>query len=182
VDDQVMQTSTFTGTRKQWYTVGLDLNTNTNAYVLQTGSRWEAIYSGAAQFKHYNTKLESDTDPFRKTTWSFHYKKIGGASQLDLARYWSVFSKVPLGQDFAVATYWWDIDGENFNTGTLTLTEGLKWTDRIAFPPGARGRLFEFRMYAPQTIQVENVNLDLNQIGVKGLTRRGIPGTPLEGQ
>ena len=182
VDDQVMQTSTFTGTRKQWYTVGLDLNTNTNAYVLQTGSRWEAVYSGAAQFKHYNTKLESDTDPFRKTTWSFHYKKIGGASQLDLARYWSVFSKVPLGQDFAVATYWWDIDGENFNTGTLTLTEGLKWTDRIAFPPGARGRLFEFRMYAPQTIQVENVNLDLNQIGVKGLTRRGIPGTPLEGQ
>jgi hypothetical protein len=67
--------------------------------------------------------------------------------------------------------------GENFNTGTLTLGSGHKFTDRIPFPPGCRGRLFEFRFYAPSTIKVHHVNIDLQETGIKGLTRRGNPGT-----
>jgi hypothetical protein len=93
VEDTVLQTATFTGTRKQWFTVGIDLDP-LNDYILNTGSRWECIYSSPTQFKHYETKMDSDIDPLRKVSWSFHYKKIGGATQVDLARYWSMFSDV----------------------------------------------------------------------------------------
>lgn len=181
VEDTVIQTSTFTGNRRQWYTVGIDLNTNAD-YALTTGSRWEAIYSCAAnqQFKHYDSKMESDTDPFRKLSWSFHYRKIGGATQLDVARFWSAFTDVEdtPDNDPILGTYWWDIDGTNFNTGTLTFDNNHQFTDRIPFPPGARGRLFEFRLYAPSTIKIHNVNVDMMEEGIKSLTRRGHPGTP----
>lgn len=183
VEDVIIQTATFSGNRKQWFTVGIDLNTNAD-YVLNTGSRWEATYSCAAtnQFKIYDTKMDSDVEPFRKVSWSFHYRKIGGASQVDLARYWSAFTDV---EDVThdgpiVGTYWWDIDGQNFTTGTLQFTNGHEFTDRIAFPPGARGRLFEFRLYAPATIKVHNVNVDMMEEGIKALTRRGRQGSPPE--
>lgn len=182
VEDVVLQTNTFTGNRRQWYTVGIDLNPANNEFVLNTGSRWEATYScnAASQFKHYDTKMESDTEPFRKISWSFHYRKIGGATQIDLGRYWSAFTDVQGQPNDAsiVGTYWWDIDGHEFNTGTLTFVSGHEFTDRIAFPPGARGRLFEFRLSAPATIKVHNVNIDLAEEGIKNLTRRGHPGTP----
>ena len=181
VEDVVLQTNTFTGNRRQWFTVGLDLNTSQD-YILNTGSRWEVVYSCAAnqQFKHYDTKMESDVEPFRKISWSFHYRKIGGATQVDLARYWSAFTDVEDIPDYdpILGTYWWDIDGQNFNTGTLTFSNGHEFTDRIPFPPGARGRLFEFRLYAPSTIKVHNVNIDMMEEGIKSLTRRGHPGTP----
>ena len=179
VEDVAIQTSTFTGNRRQWFTVGIDLEA-TNDYVLQTGSRWEAVYScSTGQFKHYDTKMESDVEPFRKIYWSFHYRKIGGATQVDLARYWSAFTDVEdtLNEPI-LGTYWWDIDGETFTTGTLTFADGHEFTDRIPFPPGARGRLFEFRLYAPTTIKVHDVNIDLMEEGIKALTRRGHPGTP----
>lgn len=183
VEDVVLETATFTGNRRQWFTVGLDLNTNAD-YVLNTGSRWEVVYSCAAnqQFKHYDTKMESDTEPFRKISWSFHYRKIGGATQVDLGRYWSAFTDVDNvpNDEPILGTYWWDVDGQNFNTGTLTFANGHQFTDRIAFPPGMRGRLFEFRLYAPSTIKVHNVNIDLMEEGIKSLTRRGHPGTPQE--
>lgn len=181
VDDVVLETASFTGNRRQWFTVGIDLNTNAD-YILNTGSRWEAVYSCASnqQFKHYETQMESDTDPFRKISWSFHYRKIGGATQVDLARYWSAFTDVSLtaNDEPILGTYWWDIDGDNFTTGTLTFAYGHEFTDRIPFPPGARGRLFEFRLYAPQTIKIHDINVDLMEEGIKGLTRRGHPGTP----
>jgi len=180
VEDTVLETATFTGNRRQWFTVGIDLNTNAD-YVLNTGSRWEVVYSCGAnsQFKHYDTKMESDVEPFRKISWSFHYRKIGGADQIDLGRFWSAFTDVEDTLDEPIlGTYWWDIDGVNFNTGTLTFANGHQFTDRIPFPPGARGRLFEFRLYAPSTIKVHNVNIDLMEEGVKGLTRRGHPGNP----
>jgi len=190
VEDTVLQTATFTGNRRQWFTVGIDLNTNAD-YVLNTGSRWEAVYSCAAnqQFKHYDTTMESDVEPFRKISWSFHYRKIGGATQVDLARYWSAFTDVQNvdldgdgDKEPILGTYWWDIDGQNFNTGTLTFAPGHQFTDRIPFPPGARGRLFEFRLVAPATIKVHNVNVDMMEEGIKSLTRRGHPGTPEESQ
>lgn len=182
VNDTLIQTSTFTGNRQQWFTVGIDL-VGTNAFVLQTGSRWEAVYScSSGQFKHYETKLDSDVDPFRKIYYSFNYRKVGGANQIDLGRYWSIEAIVPDTTNHAPipGTYWWDIDGENFVTGTLTLAEGNQFYDRIPFPPGARGRLFQFRFYAPYTVKIAHVNVDLMEEGIKNLTRIGQPGTPPE--
>lgn len=185
VNDTLIQTSTFTGNRQQWFTVGIDL-VGTNNYVLQTGSRWEAVYSCGAnsQFKHYETKMDSDADPYRKVYYSFNFRKLGGASQLDLAKFWSLEAVVPDTTNHApiVGTYWWDIDNVNFNTGTLTLEEGNQFYDRIPFPPGARGRLFQFRFYAPYTVKVQHVNIDLMEEGIKSLTRRGHPGSPEESQ
>lgn len=176
VEDTIVNISTFTGNRRQWFTVGIDLET-TNNYALFTGSRWEAVYScSTGQFKHYDTKLESDISPFKKATWSFHYKKLGGATQLDMGRFWSAYVDVPVGP--IVGTYWWDIDNAPFSTGTLTFAQGRSWTDRIALPPGARGRLFEFRLYGPNNLEVYNVNMDLSLEGIKGLTRRGKSGNP----
>ncbi len=186
VEDVLLTTASFTGNRRQWYTVGIDLDPARNEYILNTGSRWEAVYmcGTGSQFKHYDTKMDSDTEPFRKISWSFHYRKIGGATQIDLGRYWSAFTDIEDSPNDApqVGTYWWDIDGQEFNTGTLTFANGHEFTDRIPFPPGARGRLFEFRMYCPATIKVHNVNIDLMEEGVKALTRRGHPGTPEESQ
>lgn len=183
VEDVILGTASFTGNRKQWYTVGVDLGTNAD-FVLNTGSRWEATYSCSAanQFKIYDTKMESDAEPFRKISWSFHYRKIGGASQIDVARYWSAFCDVEdiPDQGPIVGTYWWDIDNQNFCTGTLQFEHGHTFTDRIPFPPGARGRTFEFRLYAPSTIKVHNVNVDMMEEGIKNLTRRGHPGSPPE--
>jgi len=176
VDDVAMMTSTFSGNRRQWFTVGMDLNPALNEYLLNTGSRWEAVYSGTTQFKHYETRLDTDIEPLRKIYWSFHYKKIGGATQIDLARYWSIFCDIDSATPVP-GTYWWDIDGEVFHTGTLTLGSGHQFIDRIALPPGGRGRLFEFRFYAPATVKVHHVNVDLSEVGIKGLTRRGNDGT-----
>lgn len=178
VNDVALTTQTFTGNRQQWFTVGIDLTTN---YALETGSRWEAVYScSTGQFKHYETKMDSDTDPFRKIYYSFNYRKLGGASQIDLAKFWSLEVNTPDTTNNApiVGTYWWDIDNVNFSTGTLTLEEGNQFYDRISFPPGARGRLFQFRMYAPATVKIGHVNLDLAEEGVKGLNRVGHGAKP----
>jgi len=95
-----------------------------------------------------------------------------------MGRFWSAFLEIPTGVGTMQGTYWWDIDGQTFNMGTLTLLEGMSWTDRIAFPPGARGRLFEFRFNCANSVAVHNVNIDMVQEGIKGLTRRGKAGDP----
>lgn len=182
VDDNGLNTATFTGHRQQWYTVGIDLIPGAN-YALETGSRWEAVYScSSGQFKHYESKMDTDSDPFRKIYYSFNYRKLGGASQLDLAKFWSIELIVPDQPNHApvVGTYWWDIDNTNFSTGTLTLDEGNQFIDRISMPPGARGRLFQFRFYVPATVKVPHVNIDLMEEGIKNLTRRGHDGQPPE--
>lgn len=173
VDDVALTTETFTGDRRQWFTVGLDIDAS-NA--ISTGSRWEAIYSGAAQFKHYETKLESEAKPFGKKVWAYGYRKQGGVSQLDMPRFLSIEAE-SIGT--ATATYWLDIDSTVLTTGTLTFTGGPQWMDRIALPPGGRGRLFEFRLQCgASNVKISKVNLDFMQEGVKGLTRREEAGTP----
>lgn len=175
VDDQVLTTIQFSGDRRQWFTVGLDIDTSTNN-ALQTGSRWEAIYSAATPFKHYQTKLESEAKPFGKKTWAYSYRKQGGASQLDMPRFLS-FDAEATGT--ATVTYFVDVDSVVLTTGTLTLTGGPQWFDRVALPPGGRGRLFEFRLQCGANIvKVGKANLDFLQEGIKGLTRREEDGTP----
>lgn len=177
VDDVVLATASFTGDRKQWFTVGLDVSAS---YVIQTGSRWEAVYSGGlgGVFKHYDTKVESEPQPFGKTTWAYDYRKLGGASQTDIGRYFSVSIQTPSN---TTAQYFWDLDGTQFTTGTLTLSPGEQFIDRIPLPPGMRGYLFQFRFTAASPVKVSNVNLDLVQEGIKNLTRRQETGTPQDG-
>lgn len=174
VDDIVLQTASFTGDRQQWFTVGLDID-NSNA--IETGSRWEAVYSASGKFKHYETKLESESKPFGKSTWSYGYRKIGGSSQIDMPRFWSIEGE-SIGT--ATCTYFWDIDSTQFTTGTIVLNgSGPQFIDRISFPPGGRGRLFEFRLQGgSNNIKVSQVNLDMAAEGIKGLTRRQEQGMP----
>lgn len=172
VDDVAFSTVTFTGDRQQWFTVGVDLTT---AVAMETASRWECVYSASTQFKHYETKMESEVMPFGKTSWAYSYRKLGGASQLDLARFWSIDAQA---NGTRTCTYYWDLDNAQFTTGTITLTAGQQFLDRIALPPGARGRLFQFRILSTGNFKINSVNLDLMQEGIKGLTRRPHPGTP----
>lgn len=175
VDDNVLTTIQFTGDRRQWFTVGLDIDTTTNN-ALETGSRWECIYSAAAPFKHYETKLESEAKPFGKKVWAYSYRKQGGASQLDMPRFLAFDAE---SSGTATVTYFVDVDSVAFATGTLTLTGGPQWIDRISLPPGGRGRLFEFRLQCGANIvKVQKATLDFMQEGVKGLTRREEDGTP----
>lgn len=173
VDDVALKTATFTGTAQQWFTTGLDLSTLS---VLQTGSRWEAVYSGTAKFKHYETKMESEAKPFGKPVWAFTYRKLGGASQIDLARFLSMELE---GTPGATVTWYLDINGTNFATNTTTLGTGPLWYDRIPLPPGGRGYLFEVRLQGGSTnFKTYKVNLDLAQEGIKHLVRRESEGTP----
>lgn len=171
-DNVVLASSTFTGSTQQFYTVGLDLD-GSNA--LETASRWEAVYSGGP-FKHYETNVETEAKPFGKSVWSFAYTKSGGATQLDMPRFWSIDAEAA---GTATFTYFWDIDSQQFTTGTLVLTGGPQWIDRIPFPPGGRGRLFQFRFQGgANNVKVGKVNLDFVQEGIKGLARRENDGTP----
>ena len=123
--------------------------------------------------------METETKPFGKNTWVYSYRKLGGASQVDLARFWA-FELEGTNTPQEVA-YFWDIDGTNFTYGTVTLSAtGIQWMDRIAFPPGGRGRIFLFRSQSPDggNYKVYQINLDLDQEGIKGLVRREVPGTP----
>lgn len=173
VDDNLLSTATLTGSYQQWYTVGLDISVS-NA--IQTGSRWEAVYTSPTNFKHYETKLESEAKPFGKSVWAYIYHKQGGVSQLDMPRFFSIEAEA---LSSATCTYYVDIDSTNFTTGTFTLTGGIQWFDRIALPPGGRGRLFELRINAGAgNIKVYKANFDFMQEGVKGLTRRETAGTP----
>lgn len=178
VDNTVLTSSTFSGDRKQWFTIGLDID-QSNA--IQTGSRWEAIYSavGTGSFKHYDSKMESEPKPFGKTVWAYSYRKLGGASQLDVGRYFSL--EIEAAGPCQVE-YFWDCDGTNFTFGTLTLTGGIEWFDRLALPPGMRGYLFLFRLQALTVpVKIYKVNLDLIQEGIKHLVRREVAGTPQAG-
>lgn len=182
VDDTVLCTATFNGQKRQLFTIGLDLDAS-NA--ISTGSRWEAIYSGT-KFKHYDTKVEVEAKPFGKDSWAYSYRKIGGASQLDMARFWSIEAE---SQGPQTISYFWDVNGTTISTGTITLTGGVQWIDRIPFPPNSRGYIFLFRATSLPGIpfrqgapfKVYRVNIDLDQEGIKGLVRRDVPGTPQSG-
>ena len=172
LDNTVIATETFTGTEKKWYTVGLDVTTST-AMALQTGSVIEAFYTGT-RFKHYDTQFEIEPRPFGKRTWSITYKKVGGASQIDLARFWSYDIEC---HGTATFTSIWDVDGTATHTTTHTVTN-REWIDRLPFPPGIRGRIFQQRLLASGDIEVWKVNLDMMQEGVKGFNRRSWVGSP----
>jgi hypothetical protein len=171
-DNTVLATATFTGTHRTTFNHGLDLDSS--LVLTNPASVLRAVYTGT-DLKHYSTQFETTPNPFGKKTWSILYKKIGGASQLDLARFWSCEIEPISGT--ATITSIWDIDGTAFHTNTLTFTR-QEWRDCIPFPPGGRGQLFQQRLLSDVNIFVHKSNMDVMQVGIKGLTRRTIPGTP----
>ena len=184
-DHTIINTTTFTGTIRTTYNVGIDLNAS-NSVALQTATAVEVRYSSTAPavFKHYTTTIETEPKPFGKTSWAISYKKTGGASQIDMARFWAVDIEVPPSAPTVLMTSTWDIDGQGtfaINTFTFSNT-GRIYVDRIPFPPGGRGRLFQQRISFNTPCKVWRSSLDEEHIGVKGLARATVNGTPMESQ
>lgn len=177
IDHVAASTATFTGTNRTTFNIGLDVDTSialrTAAYEVDVV--YTAVGAGAVM-KHYNTGFETTAKPFGKKTWSITYTKVGGATQLDLARFWSYDIEASTSGT-ATFTNIWDIDGVAFSTETFTLT-GRHWQDRRAFPPGGRGYLFQQRLLSDTDIMVWKSNLDTLRVGIKGLTRVTTPGSP----
>lgn len=174
VDGTAINTHTFVGTYRQTYQVGIDVNTSMS---IQSGTSVEARYSSGAVFKFYQVQVETDAKPFGKTTWDITYKKSGGASQIDMARFWSIDIEASPGST-ATVTSVWDIDEQSgFSTNTFTVSTRT-FMDRIPFPPGGRGRLFQQRILASGAVKVWRSNMDEEHVGVKGLARTTIEGTP----
>jgi hypothetical protein len=168
-----ISTQTFTGSGRQRFEVGVDL---VSLGALREGRTWEARYAAASgTFKHYTSDLDVDPGSFKKATWAFSYKKLGGSSQVDLPRFWSLqWDTTALN----TCTYTWANEVGDFSTGTFTCTAGNGFKDRIAFPPNGRGRIFECRLHFTLPCAVDAVACDFLQTGIKGLTRRGVPGDP----
>lgn len=186
VDGVSMYTSTFVGSIRETYNVGLELAFGiASQQTISTATAIEIRYTGAGGtglFKHYHTSIESDPKPFGKLTWGFGYEKSGGVSQIDMARFWSLDVEVPVGPTVFMTSAW-DIDGlPGFSTNTFTLVNGRRtYIDRIPFPPGGRGRLFQQRIECSSPVKIWRSTLDEEQIGAKGVARKTIQGTPIEG-
>jgi len=171
-DGVAITTGTFTGTNHESFVTALDLDGSNN---IREASRVEIDYSSSGDFKHYRTEVESEPKPFDKTQWTITYRKISGASEVDLAESFNLDIEVPTGT--ATITSIWDVDGNVLATNTYTFS-GREWRDGIAPPPGMRGRLWRQRMFSSQAFRVWSSGLDLVQTGRKGVTLRTIKGTP----
>jgi hypothetical protein len=144
----------------------------------------KVTYTSTTPFKHYKTEYEFEPKPFNKTTWLVTYKRLGGATQLDMARFYAMDLE---GTLTATLTSTWIIDGTAFSTNTFTLSGtnvgevtgvGRTYIDQIPFPPGGRGYLFQQHISSTQEFRVWKSNLDIERVGVKGLSRVTLAGTP----
>jgi hypothetical protein len=184
-DGIAITTNTFAGTIRETYNVGLELLTGAAQALIGTATAIEIRYTGSGSpglFKHYRSDVESDPKPFGKLTWGRQYEKSGGISQIDMARFWAVDVELPPGNTVTLMTSIWDIDGlPGFSTNTMTLTgSGRVYIDRVPFPPGGRGRLFQQKITFSSPAKVWRSTLDEEQIGAKGVTRKTLEATPIE--
>jgi hypothetical protein len=144
--------------------------------------------SAPTSFRHYNTNFEFEAKPYGKLAWLVTYKKAGGASQADMARYYAMDLE---GMENGTVTNSWIIDGTLFSTDTLIFgsnsdagENGVRvrnYMDRVPFPPGARGYLFQQEITSTQPFKVWRASLDFDRIGLKGLSRVTQNGSPVEG-
>ena len=181
VEGSVIATATFTGTIREMFNVGIDASTTV---ALQTATAIEARYgnvTGTQLLKHYKTEIEVEPKPYGKKTWALTFRKLGGASQIDIARYHTLDIEVaPFGT--ATVTEIWDIDQQNgFSTNTYTFTAGRNYEDLVPFPPGGRGRLFQQRIISSAPIKVWRSILYEERVGVKGFTTTAVVGRPVGG-
>lgn len=161
------------------------------------GKNVTAIYAnGSHPFRHYSTQFEFEPKPFGKMTWLVTYKKAGGASQADMARFYSLDIE---GTALTTVTNSWLIDGSVFSTNTFVFgsnefyeegegtdsgEEGNRirnYMDWIPFPPGGRGYLFQQQMTGTNAFMVWRASLDFDRMGVKGLSRVTANGSPSPG-
>ena len=168
VDGLVVATGTFTGTLHKTYEVGTP---NVTA-----GKSIKATYTSTTPFKRYKTQYEFEPKPYSKTTWLLTYKRPGGVTQLDMAR----FNSLDL-EGTATVTSTWLADGVAVLTNTVSLT-GREFFDSLAFPPGVRGYLFSQQLTATTPFQVWRSNLDIERVGVKGFSRVTYHGKPQEAE
>jgi len=167
IDGTVIATATFTGTLKQVFEIGFANIT--------TGKHIHAVYTGTKPFKYYDTNFEFEPKPFTKSTWLVTYKKVGGATQMDLARFYSMDV-----EGTATITSTWFADNIVLCTNTITCS-GRQYFDIIPFPPGCRGYLFMQQVTASAPVKIWKSNLDIERIGVKGFSRVTYAGTPAQG-
>ena len=182
MDGTSINTATFTGTRQLNYETGVDFTMVPFAPNVKANTVWVDYNSvTGTPFKHYATEYIVEPSPNQKTSWMINYGKLGGASQIDMARWWDLDIEVS-GVSTAIVTSIWDTDfGTAQCTNTIVVQPGRQWFDRISFPPGIRGRLFQQRMECSVPCQVWSSNLDLIPMMIKGATRRAIskiPGVP----
>lgn len=179
IEGSAVATGTFTGTIREMYNIGID---NPTVIALQTATAIEVRYgnvTGTQLLKHYKTEIETEPKPFGKTTWALAFRKIGGASQIDVARYHTLDAEVAPGGTATVTTIW-DIDQQpGFATNTFTFTAGRNYEDLVPFPPGGRGRLFQERVISNVPIKVWRSLLYEERVGVKGFTTTAVVGRPV---
>ena len=168
VNGTATATQTFTGTIRHTYETGL-----TN---LTVGKTLKVRYTTASgqRFKHYETDYETQAEPFAKKTWVMVYNKVGGATRLDMARFYSLDIEA-VGT--ATVTSTWKTDGRAITTQTHTFTN-REYKDGLELPPDARGYIFQQELTSTQDFQVWRSNLDIHRIGIKGFSRVTFPGTP----
>jgi len=185
VDGTVVQTATFISSntagqvlRRRVFETGLPNIT--------AGKNISVIYNAASLFRHYDTQFEFEPKPFGKTTWLVTYKKAGGVTQADLARFYAMDIE---GLATHTITSTWLIDGTTFSTNTLTFgatdageETGIvrNYMDWIPFPPGGRGYLFQQQVTSTDPFRVWRSSLDIDRLGIKGLSRVTMNGTPAE--
>lgn len=185
IEGNAVATGTFTGTIREMFQVGID---DPTVVALQTATAIEARYgnvTGTQLLKHYKTEIETEPKPYGKDTWALTFRKIGGASQIDVARYHTIDVEVPpLGPynltGTATVTTIWDIDQQlGFATNTFEFVEGRNYEDLVPFPPGGRGRLFQERVISSIPIKVWRSILYEERVGVKGFTTTAVVGKPV---
>jgi hypothetical protein len=167
INDVPQSTSAFVGTHRDTFNIGIDFYGANSP--MENGDQAYCIYTGT-NFKHYETKFNTDPMPFLKSSHYVEYTKIGGASQLDLARFWSIDIEGIAG----VVTIVWDVDGQAFGTSTITHGGGRTYYDRLPPPPGIRGFLFRHRVTSTVPIHVWRASIDTQQTGIKGLSRKSV--------
>ncbi len=153
------------------------------------GKNVTVVYRASTPFRHHSTDWEFEPKPFGKLTWLVTYKKAGGASQADMARFYAMDIE---GQPVHTLTNTWIIDGTIFSTNTLTfgstsdageedVNRVRNYMDQIPFPPGGRGYLFQQQITSEDEFRVWRASLDFDRIGVKGLSRVTQNGSPSPG-
>ena len=174
LDGAVLMTASFTGGVRHAYEVGLPNIT--------VGKTIKTVYSSTVPFKYWRSHIEADPKPFYKNTWNVIYKKPGGATQLDLARFFQL--DVETESNTASLTCTWYADSNIISTNTFVLGSFTRtYFDRVSFPPGGFGRLFQLAISADQPFHYWHAPLDIERIGVKGFSRTiMLDGTPAEQQ
>jgi hypothetical protein len=91
---------------------------------------------------------------------------------------------VETGTNTATITSTWFADGTAVLTNTFTLGTATRvYFDRVSFPPGIFGYIFQHQISADKPFHFWKAPLDIERIGVKGFSRTiMLDGTPAEQQ